>query len=467
MNKIKELLAQRRTELDAAKALREKAVAENRDLTDEELSQVETHLTKADELKGQIETAQERVRKQELALDKLDAADGWEHQLRPTKGRPVNPAHGNGPAGDVDIVGGDGSKTWSCFGEWLHSVKRAGVSGQIDERLTHLTGIDHKVFGAASGLGIAVDSEGGYLIPPEYREAIVKEAYESGQILSRCSRTRLTGNTLSIPYVSETSRATGSRWGGVQGYWLAEGETISTSHPKFANLELKLKKCAIAGYVSEEMLQDYGASSSLMQRAFTEELTWMVEDAVLNGTGAGQPLGITKSPALISIAKESSQAAASIWGANIVKMWARMPARQRPNAVWLVNQDCETQLWGLGLLSSGDASTTDVIPLYYPAGSLLNAGRYAQLMARPVIPVEYCATLGTANDILLVALSEYLLADKGGINVASSIHVRFLNDEQTFRVTYRVDGQPTWASALTPANGSNTLSPYINLATRA
>jgi HK97 family phage major capsid protein len=170
---------------------------------------------------------------------------------------------------------------------------------------------------------------------------------------------------------------------------------------------------------------------------------------------------------LVSITKESSQVAATIWGANIVKMWARMPSRSRPTSVWLINQDCEQQLWGLGLLSYGAAATTDVIPLYFPAGSLMNQGQYGVLMGRPVLPIEYCQTLGTKGDIFLVDPQQYLLVDKaGGLQTASSIHVRFLQDEQTFRVTYRVDGQPLWSSAVTPANGSNTLSPFISLDTR-
>jgi HK97 family phage major capsid protein len=88
-------------------------------------------------------------------------------------------------------------------------------------------------------------------------------------------------------------------------------------------------------------------------------------------------------------------------------------------------------------------------------------------MGRPVIPVEYCATLGTAGDIVLVDLEQYLMIDKGKVEGASSIHVRFLYDEMTFRFVYRVDGQPIWHAALTPFKGTNTLSPFIALETRS
>ena len=112
---------------------------------------------------------------------------------------------------------------------------------------------------------------------------------------------------------------------------------------------------------------------------------------------------------------------------------------------------------GIGLAQSGIS--------YAPSGA--NGNQLATLMGRPVIPVEYCATLGTVGDIILVDLDQYVMIDKGGIQSAQSMHVRFVNAEQTFRLTYRVDGQPAQRAAITPFKGSNTLSPYVTLATRA
>jgi len=53
------------------------------------------------------------------------------------------------------------------------------------------------------------------------------------------------------------------------------------------------------------------------------------------------------------------------------------------------------------------------------------------------------------------------------VTMASSMHTRFTTDETEFRVTSRLDGRPWIDSALTPRNGSNTLSPFINLAARS
>ena len=104
--------------------------------------------------------------------------------------------------------------------------------------------------------------------------------------------------------------------------------------------------------------------------------------------------------------------------------------------------------------------------LYMPAGGLSTSG-YGTLFGRPVIPIEQCSALGDKGDIILADLGQYMMIDKGGIQAASSMHVKFIYDEMTYRVTYRCDGQPLWGAPLTPYKGSNTLSSFVTLAERA
>ena len=130
-------------------------------------------------------------------------------------------------------------------------------------------------------------------------------------------------------------------------------------------------------------------------------------------------------------------------------------------SIWLINQDVEPQLNQMSLQIG-----TGGVPVYLPPGGLSETP-FARLLGRPVIPVEYCATLGTVGDILLVNLAEYLMIDKGGLQQATSMHLRFDYSETAFRFTYRADGSPTWHSALTPFKGTQTRSPFISLATRA
>jgi HK97 family phage major capsid protein len=138
-----------------------------------------------------------------------------------------------------------------------------------------------------------------------------------------------------------------------------------------------------------------------------------------------------------------------------------MFATSRPNSVWLINQNIEQQLFSMSL-----AVGTGGVPVYMPAGGL-SGQPYGTLFGRPVMAIEQAASLGTVGDIIFADMGGYYLARKGGIDAAMSIHVRFVYDESCFRFVMRADGQPKRATPLTPYKGSETLSHFVALATRA
>ena len=51
------------------------------------------------------------------------------------------------------------------------------------------------------------------------------------------------------------------------------------------------------------------------------------------------------------------------------------------------------------------------------------------------------------------------------MEILRSEHVRFLNGEEAVRFTKRVNGKPSWTTVQTPQNGTNTVSPFVSLAT--
>lgn len=348
------------------------------------------------------------------------------------------------------------AKPWASLGEQLLGVYTAAMHPhRMDERLK----AQKAVLGASSG----VPSDGGFLVQQDFAAEIFKVAHDGGAILSRVRRIPIgtNANGLKMNAVEETSRATGSRWGGVQAYWAAEGDTATATKPKFRQMSLDLNKLIAVMYATDELLADATALGAVANEAVSEEMIWATENAIIRGTGAGQPEGILNASATVSVSKETGQAAATVVVNNIIKMWSRMHSRSRGNAAWYINQDIEPQLLGLEFPVG-----TGGVPAYLPPGGL-SQSPYGTLLGRPIIPVEYASTLGTVGDIILADFSQYITIDKGGVQAAESMHVQFLTDQMTYRWTYRVDGKSAWRSALTPANGSNTQSPFITLATRS
>ena len=226
------------------------------------------------------------------------------------------------------------------------------------------------------------------------------------------------------------------------------------SFPRTKNLEFTGKKIFVVTRASRELLNDAPMLGTVINKGFAAEAGFKLDAAILSGTGEGTPLGILNSTALITVAKQSGQAAATIVGENITAMWLRLPAPCRRRAVWLCNEDAEGQFETLGG-ASGQA-------LYMPAGTGGNS--FPLLKGRPALVVEQSPLLGVTGDITLVDPTQYILID-GGMKSALSVHAGFDVDEVVFRFTWRVDGKGAYSSPI-PYNGSSTRSPFVALGAR-
>ena len=356
------------------------------------------------------------------------------------------------PAAPVvtDVQNREEQKPWASFTEFSRAVKRA-ADGVLDPRLAAQRGV-------ATGMGIGQDSDGGFLVPEQYAQGIVTRAFDGGAILSRVNRIPVSGNQYHMNLVDETSRATGSRWGGIRGFWMGENDSPTASKPKIRRATLDVtKKLGVLAYVSEEQLEDAPATDAMLTQAFTEEVTFLTEQAIWEGTGAGQPLGITNSSALVTVAAEGAQTADTFNAQNAVKMNARLWSRSQANAAWFIQQQLLAQL---PLMTIGQQ------PVYLPPTGLAGASPFGTLLGKPVFVVEYASAIGDVGDVVLADFSQYALGDKARSAIARSMHVRFVQGEEAFRLVYRVDGLPMWNAALTPFKGSDTVSPFVTLAAR-
>jgi HK97 family phage major capsid protein len=439
MSKIEKMRAKREDLRLQAVGVISRAEAEDRFLTEEEneaVKKFEEEIARWDESIDRAKTVLSISKANDYVKDDETNTDEGESNSRDGK-RNIKPS----PAND--------ERKFRNFGEQLASVYRAAMpGGNIDERLSTR---------AASGLNVTNPSDGGFLVQQDFVSDLLQKTFDTGVLSSKVRKIPIStnANSLKINAVDDDSRKDGCRWGGVQTYWESEAEQLTASKPKFRQMELSLKKLTGLCFATDELLTDTTALESVIRQAFAEEFAFKIDDAVISGTGVGQPLGILKSKALVVQELEEDQTE-KITVENIVKMWSRLWGRSRANSVWYINQEIEPLLY---TLTVGDT------PVYIPAGGLSETP-YATLFGRPVIPLEQCSALGEVGDIILADASQYLFIDKGGINAASSIHVRFLYDENVFRFIYRCDGQPIWNKPITPYKGSATLSPFVTLAKR-
>lgn len=357
---------------------------------------------------------------------------------------------------------------FATFGEQLVAIrqqeeKRERGYADVDPRL-----IEVQRRGAAAGASEMVPADGGFLVQPEFSRELVRRMYNTGQILQRCTEMPITAphaNAIRFPQFDETSRANGSRLGGVQAYWENEAFSMSslTTKPKFQSTELVAEKLTCICPLTNELLVDSGALDAWAQWAFTEEMKFKLEQAIISGTGAGQAQGITNSPALISIAPEAGQGTATILSQNVVKMLGRFWPPSHRSAIFLYNPELLPTLSQLYLVVSGGGSISNL----WKFGNADN--QFNSLAGFPAFPSEYCSPTGTAGDLILADFTRYVVAMRKNITTDVSIHLRFLTDETAFKVTMRVGGATIDKAPVIPYSASpptDTQSSFIVLQNR-
>jgi HK97 family phage major capsid protein len=319
---------------------------------------------------------------------------------------------------------------------------------------------------AISGMSTSIPADGGYLLQTGFTTALLDKPEEVSQISTRCMKIPIGAgfDSLEAPFIDETSRATGSRWGGVQTY--REGESLypAGKKPKIGQFEIRLFDLMSVCYATNRLLQNATALEAIIFKAFRSENFFKLDDEIIRGTGVGQCTGITVAPCTVTVSKETGQAADTIVTENINKMFNALFASSRGNAVWIYNQECEPQLETL-VLAIGTGGVQ--VPMFQYAGFGTNNSPVNKLKGLPAIPVEQASALGDLGDIILADLSGYILVDQGGIEARQSIEVKFLENEKTFQFIYRVNGAPRLRSAVTPYKGATSHSHFVILAARA
>lgn len=346
-------------------------------------------------------------------------------------------------------------------GHFAYDVYKAGPNGaNISDTLRKWTA---KTVGSDE-MRSDVSAAGGFLVPSEFRNTLLTKRMEKAVVRPRATPIPMGTNSISIPYVNETTRSTaGTTRGGI--VIATQGETAQKtgSKPSLGLLNMNLKTLYGVCYVTNQLLEDSPVTlETLLPNMFAESLAFEEDYLYLWGTGAAQVLGVNNAPCLISVTAETGQAATTILYENIANMWSRLDPAGMGNAVWAANPNCFPQLTQLHIKVG-----TGGIPVWIPGNSAAGAPN-GTIFGRPLILSEKCQSLGTVGDILLADFSQYYVGFKAGqdARVDTSIHLRFDYNETAFRIETRHDGQPSWSSALTPRFGSS-ISPFVVLATRS
>jgi HK97 family phage major capsid protein len=419
MNKLQKLLARQDALLKDMRAL-----ADKEGMTEEDVASYDAMEKEYDNNEKQIAILNKQAKREE------------------DDGLPVNKPI-------LDSVNEPMPKPYKNLTEQLRDVKLA-AQGQVSDSLR----LVQNAMGGNAGVG----ADGGFAIQTDFAGLMMESAAKSGNILPLVDSYEVKDGSNSVKWVDiDEDDVSESVFGGVRVYWATEAATVAKSQPKLAEKELKLEKLMGFAYATYELESDSSFVNTLYTRAFQTAIQRSLEGAIISGDGIGKPIGILNSGSLVSVAKESGQAADTIVWENLSKMYHR--GLDKSKSVWLAHPDAHEQFDFLAFPVG-----TGGVPVYLPA---TQQGTIDTLRGRPIVASDHCSALGDNGDIVFADLSQYMLAYKGGVDAATSIHVQFLTAENCFRFIFRANGMPKRNKKLTIKNSDKQRSSFVSLAARA
>lgn len=349
--------------------------------------------------------------------------------------------------------------------EYLDAIIKAKDIGRakrvVDPRLSFVT--SRGDIKTAGHMVEGDDSQGGFLVAGVFKPDLKQIALENSIVIPNGATVipPVKTDSIKVPYIDDTSHAT-TVFGGVQAKWTAEKGTKSATKPTFGQLELTPHKLAGVTYLSHELREDSAiAIVPLIKRMFGSAWGYFTDLAYLNGTGAGQPLGIQNCACLKTVFRNTAN---RVFFEDLREMYACMLPASHPYAVWVINPSVLPDLIGM---TAGDAApAAGSNPIWINRDMGAQNPIPGRIFGRPFFISEKMPGLGTQGDVGYFDLRYYLVFDRQPITIDFSSHVAFTTDEDCWRFVLRTAGQCWPQSVLTPRNAAapvTSISPFVVL----
>ena len=178
-----------------------------------------------------------------------------------------------------------------------------------------------------------IDPQGGYLVPDEYDKRLIDILTEEN--VMRTLGTNITTSGEHKINIAATKPAAA---------WIEEGGTLTFGDATFDQIILDAHKLHVAIKVTEELLYDNAFNlENYILTQFGKALSNAEEDAFINGTGIGQPLGILAETGGAQVGVTSASST-KVTADEIINLVYSLKRPYRKNAVFLANDVCIAEL---------------------------------------------------------------------------------------------------------------------------
>lgn len=345
-------------------------------------------------------------------------------------------------SGYVTVDGGTADPGIRNAGDMLMAIKRN----------------DQKRLGSVYAVRAMAEQDGttgGYYVPDQVLQDLLGGITLTSGIVNLVTRIPVSGPAGSMP-VRDHSRVPTADNGssasaqGVESQSRGEGASYTEETPRVANIQYRTTDFA-SGYVSasREIMADVGIIQTMIQQAITEDVSNRIEYGILRGNGVNQPLGVLNWAGNVDH-DELTDNTFAVEDADT--MLSRLFMRSGQNVAWVHGYNTMPSVAAFERGTGAAALHSNI------AGEMpTTLHGYRRFVS------QHLPALGTSGYIVLGDWSLYGLFERGGLYIDYSEHARFLNGEGTWRFGKRVDGKPLMTGAITLADGTTTISPFVTV----
>ncbi|MBK5958584.1 phage major capsid protein [Rhodoplanes elegans] len=276
-------------------------------------------------------------------------------------------------------------------------------------------------------LTVSSDPGGGYLAPAEFSTEFIRDLVQFSPIRSIAS-VRSTGNP-SVIYPRRTAITNAA--------WRGETQAQTGSEPAFGQLEVPVRELNTYVDVSNQLLQDSGASAEAEVRlALADDFGKKEGAAFVSGDGVLAPMGFMSDA---TIAYTANGHATNLSADALITLMYALPALYRNRGSWLMNG---STLATIRKLKDGQNNY-----LWQPS---FQAGQPETILGRPVVEAVDIPDVGSGAFPIIFGdfNTGYRIVDRIGLSVLVNPYLLATTGMTRFHATRRVGGGVIAAAAL-------------------
>ena len=411
------------------------AILDTVDTEAREMDETESELYA--QYEGELETVKAAIARRESIETERESLDA------------VKPAATKAQGAGRTAPGVEAKREFSSLGEFMGAVIRHAKGNGTDQRLAYdeNAGIN----AAADGQEMSDGSAGGFMVPTQWRDELMRVEPQQAIIRSR-SNVMPAGSPpdaeITMPALDQ-SGSTDNVYGGVTMNWIGEGDVKPKTEGKFR--EVSLTPHEIAGHIpiTDKLMRNAPAMSSIVETLMRQSLTAAQEFAFLRGDGVAKPTGILNSNATVKISRETATQVSYV---DLSSMVAKM-LMQGGQPYWLISQSAYSQLAQLQDPNGGYVWKANAVE-----------GSPGSLFGYPIFWHERSPLLGVYGDVTLCNSDPYYLIKDGSGPFVSAGFIQddFVKNQTRIKVFSNVDAK-TWLTEPFTQEGGYQVSPFVAL----